>query len=672
MPTPDGLTITTIHLKFVEPNSAGTPLQGTVTFTPSPAVITFPTQNVIVAGTETATLDVTGQATIDLISTDQAGEIPSGWVYSVTEKLLNQIPRTYIIALPYNSGVTVELADITPTSAAPTYLPVTGPIGPPGVITTVNGKTGSSITLNSADIGSVALTAVGAANGVASLDSGTKVPVAQLPDLSSTYILTSRIGAASGVAGLNGSSLVPSTQLDLAAATPTAIANAGAVGTATKLAREDHTHAGVALTGTQSIAGVKTWTSDQYITGSKLGVGIAASLLARTHMKSVVDEIALMVEQTAASPTNPMVNLVGSGSTVILASGKVTGDTVDRIAILASGNMQFGSGAATRDATLYRSAAGILNSVGQFASDTSAPAAASHLTRKDYVDAADVLAVHLAGTETVTGAKTFSGAAAFSGGVTLTSLSLLVEGSAAGSTIYRGRVTADTQSRILVTADGKVTWGSGSATGDTNLYRSAVGVLKTDTALLVGTDATITGNLTVTGGTLTLGSAVKKTAVGTAVAISNTATETVAASITIAANEAVVGAIYRIRVYGDVGFLASATVTWRFKWGGTGGTQLVQLGPTTASSTPQTNKESVLEAYLQVRTTGATGTVWAVLQEDRNYTQTGSVGDTQLNNSNSVVTVDTTTSNSLAVTLQWGAASASNTFIAYTLVERVA
>ena len=34
--------------------------------------------------------------------------------------------------------------------------------------------------------------------------------------------------------------------------------------------------------------------------------------------------------------------------------------------------------------------------------------------------------------------------------------------------------------RIIITADGKMTWGSGAATGDTTLYRSAANTLKTD------------------------------------------------------------------------------------------------------------------------------------------------------------------------------------------------
>lgn len=505
MPTPEGLKTTVIHGQYAEPNLAATPLQGTVTFTATPTILTFPTQNLIVAGTETATLDANGEFNIELISTDQAGENPTGWTYSVTEKLVNIAPRTYAITLPYNSGVTVELADITPTVAAPTYLPVTGPIGPGGVITFVNGKTGSSVTLTSADVTALDVSTRGAVNGVASLDAGTKVPVGQLPDLSGTYILTSRIGAASGVASLGTGSLVPSTQLDLAAATPTAIANIGAVGTATKLAREDHTHAGVALTGTQTIAGIKTWTGNQFITGSQFGVGLITGLAGRTHLKSVVDEIALVVEQTTITGTNPLLQISAFDNTMTLLAGKVAGDTANRISLRSSGNIQMGPGSGALDTTIYRSAATIVNSTGQFASDAATPTAISHLTRKDYVDGLDVANVKLTGTQTVAGIKTFSAipifstGATFNGQVTLSATSILISRTAVTDNAYRANLTGDANSRVIINADGKILWGSGSAASDTNLYRSNIDELTTDDALIVTKNLSTAGDFSIQG-----------------------------------------------------------------------------------------------------------------------------------------------------------------------------
>ena len=42
------------------------------------------------------------------------------------------------------------------------------------------------------------------------------------------------------------------------------------------------------------------------------------------------------------------------------------------------------------------------------------------------------------------------------------------------------KLDAESTERIIITADGKITWGSGAATGDTSLYRSAANILKTD------------------------------------------------------------------------------------------------------------------------------------------------------------------------------------------------
>ncbi|MFC9739162.1 hypothetical protein ACFVKC_14750 [Streptomyces noursei] len=54
---------------------------------------------------------------------------------------------------------------------------------PSGVVTTVNGKSGPTVTLAAADVSALAASTRGAANGVAPLDSASGVPVANLPDL---------------------------------------------------------------------------------------------------------------------------------------------------------------------------------------------------------------------------------------------------------------------------------------------------------------------------------------------------------------------------------------------------------------------------------------------------------------------------------------------------------
>lgn len=71
------------------------------------------------------------------------------------------------------------------------------------------------------------------------------------------------------------------------------------------------------------------------------------------------------------------------------------------------------------------------------------------------------------------------------GGVLVSSPSNGYEGELAvgTSTFLSSRITTDSQYRFLVDASGKMLWGSGSAGGDTNLYRSAANTLKTDDGL---------------------------------------------------------------------------------------------------------------------------------------------------------------------------------------------
>ena len=54
------------------------------------------------------------------------------------------------------------------------------------------------------------------------------------------------------------------------------------------------------------------------------------------------------------------------------------------------------------------------------------------------------------------------------------------EFASAGDEAVSARVGTDAYPRIRIDAGGRITWASGSATGDTNLYRDEANVLKTD------------------------------------------------------------------------------------------------------------------------------------------------------------------------------------------------
>lgn len=91
---------------------------------------------------------------------------------------------------------------------------------------------------------------------------------------------------------------------------------------------------------------------------------------------------------------------------------------------------------------------------------------------------------------------------------------LNLRGTVTGADMLRIRSGSDTEARLVVEADGFHNWGSGSASGDTNLYRGGANLLKTDDSFSVGGDLTVTGTTdwhkldeqTSTGTTLTFSS----------------------------------------------------------------------------------------------------------------------------------------------------------------------
>jgi hypothetical protein len=57
----------------------------------------------------------------------------------------------------------------------------------------------------------------------------------------------------------------------------------------------------------------------------------------------------------------------------------------------------------------------------------------------------------------------------------------------ASSEALRTKVAGDSNARMSMDAGGKITWGTGSASGDVTLYRSAANILKTDDTLVATT-----------------------------------------------------------------------------------------------------------------------------------------------------------------------------------------
>jgi hypothetical protein len=712
MATPEGLPTVTLAGQYLEPDILGTPMQGSLVFSPSVSLVTFPDQNVLITGSISVNLDETGSFTITMIATDTAHANPSGWSFTVTEKIVGVKNRIYNIFLPYTTE-TINLADITPTDAAPVYLPVVGPQGPPGVITTLNGYSASTVDLDAADVGAIATSAKGAASGVASLDS---------------------------------SGLVLATELNLAQSTdfPNSISSTNNPGTSARIARLDHTHSGMDLVSGQTAAGAKVFSTS--VQSAALGVGIAPSS-ARSQISSNAQEIVLLVQQNIASPTNPIFLVTSTGandiafgtavggdaddrfnfqvggklswgtgaavsdtsllrsnvnelttgllvvstptstghattkayvdgsatytgtktfsnasSSALAAVTIATGDTNDRFTLNISGLMSWGPGTAATDVTLYRESSGVLGVTGQLIIDIAAPTAAGHVTRKDYVDNNYV---SLAGTQTITGAKTITG--------TGTMLQVLrTSGTAAGVYIYNSTASgvginlnvtaystdriissglvADTVSPFSIYGDGQHQWGAGgSAARDTNLYRKAANVLATDDNLSVGMD------LYLPGGTF-------RNTLSSAVTVANTVTETILASCTIPASDMVVGADYRITAWGIASVTGTPTITFNARIGGVAGGKLGGSGARTAQSGAATRPWKV-ELQFTCLSTGTTGTTFGnVVTSEIISVSGGFPGPAAvIMDGSSAVTVNTTVSQVLCITAVWSAASASNT-----------
>jgi hypothetical protein len=121
----------------------GTFESGTVTFAREVYLRSATDDAIILPGTKTATLNVSGSFVISLPVTDDPDYLPIGWTYTVTETLSSG-SRQYTITLPVASG-NVNLADIAPVftpSQGTAYVLVTsvGDVGGPAGPLDINGK----------------------------------------------------------------------------------------------------------------------------------------------------------------------------------------------------------------------------------------------------------------------------------------------------------------------------------------------------------------------------------------------------------------------------------------------------------------------------------------------------------------------------------------------------
>ncbi len=144
-------------------------------------------------------------------------------------------------------------------------------------------------------------------------------------------------------------------------------------------------------------------------------------------------------------------------------AANVVGDVDSRIVIDAGGEISWGPGSAGRDTNLYRALLNVLKT-------------------DDSLEVAGVLGViaDLVTERTADAGVTIDG-------VLLKDVGILLNGIAAVTdNALRTLITGDVEGRFIILGDGKQEWGPGNVVRDTNLYRFAAGVLKTDDDLHVG------------------------------------------------------------------------------------------------------------------------------------------------------------------------------------------
>ncbi len=123
------------------------------------------------------------------------------------------------------------------------------------------------------------------------------------------------------------------------------------------------------------------------------------------------------------------------------------------------------------------------------------------------------------------------------------------------------------------------------------------------------------------------------------------------------------GRLLRLRAFGKLSTTGTPTITFTIRFGGVGGTVLAITEPITCAS-GAANVCWSIEAYIQVRTNGSTGTVLVMGDVVVNLTAStntsGTFGVSGFD-APAAVTVDLTAAANLSLTGDWSANSASNT-----------
>ena len=134
MPLPGDINTIILTGTYLDP--AGSPRSGSVSFTPATAPLADTTGKVILCGVPvTANLSNSGSFSITLPCTD--GLTPPGWAWTVTEQIQGTQPRAYAIQLPHTLGSTADISTLVPVVPVPS-------VSPYGALAQANAWTGAN------------------------------------------------------------------------------------------------------------------------------------------------------------------------------------------------------------------------------------------------------------------------------------------------------------------------------------------------------------------------------------------------------------------------------------------------------------------------------------------------------------------------------------------------
>lgn len=235
--------------------------------------------------------------------------------------------------------------------------------------------------------------------------------------------------------------------------------------------------------------------------------------------------------------------------------------------------------------------------------------------------------------------------------------------STASSIAINSNVVGDTNDRVRMYASGLLEWGPGNASSDTNLYRGGTSLLKTDDAFQAVGNLTIGGSSSLAAlslsGNLTLSSGgVYRNQMGGPFNHNNSTGEQAIATMSIPANDGVIGAVYRLHAWGTLTVTGTPTITFRLRLAAAAA--LLIAAPAITVRSGATDGQWEADCYVMVGSTGVAGT-WAPKFKIQHNFLTSATTWTPLGPLTSApVTQDTTVANTLTLTAQWSAASASN------------